>query len=112
MKSIIPIKIAAVILFGLLLAGPMEARSDKHLRYTRLSKVASEQSLSIKDHVMLHLPAFFVHPVEDWMFESDYLVEESAEPIESWMLDTEYLTEESQPVEGWMLDESYLGGDQ
>lgn len=49
--------------------------------------------------------------VEDWMFESDYLSEESTSAIESWMLETEYLDEEAQPLESWMFSESRLSGD-
>ncbi|TSA32945.1 MAG: hypothetical protein D4R64_15195 [Porphyromonadaceae bacterium] len=47
-------------------------------------------------------------PVEDWMFESGYLSEESAGAIESWMLETDYLNEEVQPLENWMFSESRL----
>lgn len=47
-------------------------------------------------------------PVEGWMFESEYLNEESAPELESWMLDSEYLMEEVQPLESWMFNDNYL----
>jgi hypothetical protein len=47
-------------------------------------------------------------PVEDWMFESDYLGEESIAPIEGWMTEADYLESEELPIEGWMLSETRL----
>ena len=47
-------------------------------------------------------------PLEDWMFEPEYLSEESAGAIECWMLETNYLDEEVQPLESWMFSESRL----
>lgn len=64
------------------------------------------------------LPEFIIRfeaindePVEDWMFQPDYLSEESAGAVESWMLDTDYLNEEVQPLESWMFSESRLSED-
>ncbi len=48
-------------------------------------------------------------PVEDWMFESGYLGEESEASVESWMLADDYLQTENQVIEDWMMSESYLG---
>lgn len=49
-------------------------------------------------------------PVEDWMFESDYLSEEQTGEIESWMVDHEYLDGQIQPLESWMFSETLLSG--
>ncbi|MFA6484246.1 MAG: hypothetical protein WCW62_16835, partial [Bacteroidales bacterium] len=46
--------------------------------------------------------------VEDWMFESEYLNEETAGNIQAWMTDTNYLNEAIKPVEPWMFDSNYL----
>jgi len=48
-------------------------------------------------------------PIEGWMFEPEYLTEETEMGVESWMLDESYLDEEVQSVESWMFDPSHLG---
>ena len=49
-------------------------------------------------------------PVEDWMFESDYLNEEQDASVEPWMLSDSHLTgSDDQPVlESWMFDANFL----
>lgn len=109
MKSIIPIKIAALIAFGVLFGGTAEANIDKHVRPVRLSTVNIEPMTLIRNHLVLHFPSMITQPVEDWMFSTDYLTEES-HSLESWMFDASHLDEvtESSQLEGWMFDRHYL----
>jgi len=108
MKTNNLIKIAAVVLLGIAVSGKVQADNEK---YSRTSRVAVKQ--------MIHFPGvagldflnpgrFISQPVESWMFESEYLSQESTGAIESWMLETDYLTEEVQPLESWMFNETRL----
>jgi glycosidase len=116
MKTSNLIKIASLILFGIFLNGTLQAESDKNHRYSRINTAKLTDSIRANTANSLHY--LFVHPeradfrwsapVEEWMFQTDYLDTETAINIESWMLDTNYFEEESSELESWMFSESRL----
>ncbi|MCX6223346.1 MAG: hypothetical protein NTV01_01100 [Bacteroidia bacterium] len=95
MKAMNLIKIALVILLGITFSVKVQGDNDKNLIKT--------SGYEVPDAEML-----FTQPVEDWMFDSDYLNEEQAVNIEAWMMDSGYLSEEVQPLESWMFSENRL----
>jgi hypothetical protein len=58
----------------------------------------------------IRFEAIHDEPVEDWMFESDYLSEEPDSSVEPWMAERTYLDEQARPVESWMLSDTHLTG--
>ena len=110
MKTTNLLKIAAVILLGISLNGTVQADNDKYSRYTRpaYGQITNSIMLIADDIRQMQKPS--EQAVEDWMFEGDYLSEESAGAVEFWMLETDYLDQEVQPLESWMFNESRLDG--
>ena len=108
MKTINLIKIAAVILLGIALTGKVQADNDKYSRsaHPALNEITNSiKNFSIGFH---SFERFFVQPLEEWMFETDYLSDEPTETIEPWMLEMDYLDDEVQSLESWMFGVSYL----
>lgn len=93
MKTINLIKITLVVLLGITINANVQADTHKYLRHSHLfySELTPLSS-----------------PVEDWMFESEYLSEESVSTVEPWMTDTDYLSEETSSLESWMFSETHL----
>lgn len=110
MKTISLLKIATVILLGIALSGQVQAKNDKYTRVVRLAPVQTEFEMRLNEAISHHLRHLFAQPVEDWMFDTEYLSEETAVPIESWMFETDYLNEDVQPLESWMFSETRLDG--
>lgn len=108
MKTTNLIKIASVILLGIALNGTVQASSDKFIRHAHPGFAKVTELVKLVNEEIRNMQMSFVHPFEDWMFESDYLNAESAAAIESWMLESNYLNEEVQPLESWMFSESRL----
>jgi hypothetical protein len=108
MKTINLLKIAFVILLGIAINGTAQAEKDKHSRYAGHALRQISHSVMLISEEIRNMKTIFEQPVEDWMFESDYLSEESAGTVESWMLEADYLNEGVQPLESWMFRESWL----
>lgn len=108
MKTNNLIKIAAVILLGIAMNGTAMADNDKYTRTVRLTAGEMVRSIILTGADILTMENVSAQPVEDWMFESDYLAEEPAGAIEPWMLGTNYLDEDVQPLESWMFNETHL----
>jgi hypothetical protein len=108
MKTINLIKIAAVILIGIAMNGTAMADNDKYSRTVRLTAGEMIRSIMLTGADVFTMEDLSAQPVEDWMFESDYLSEEPADAIEPWMLETDYLDEDVQPLESWMFNEMHL----
>jgi hypothetical protein len=116
MKTSNLLKIATLIIFGIFLNGTLQAESDKNNRHHKLA--ASKLADSIRANAYTNVHLWFARPemagyrwatpVEEWMFEADYLDSETLGSIESWMLDTDYFEEESSELESWMFDENRL----
>jgi len=116
MKTSNLLKIASLIIFGIFLNGTLHAESDKYNRYHKLAASKLADSIRVNAYSNFHL--LYAHPesagyhwatpVEEWMFETDYLDTETEVSIESWMLDTNYFEEESSELESWMFDENRL----
>jgi hypothetical protein len=108
MKTMNLIKIAAVVLLGIAVSGKVQADNDKYSRTARVALGKMIHSVELAGEDICNKLLLLAQPVEDWMFESDYLSEESAGAVELWMLETDYLNEEVQPLESWMFDETNL----
>ena len=93
MKTINLIKITLVVLLGITINANVQADTYKYLRHSHLFYSEFTPSSS---------------PVEDWMFESEYLSEESPSTVEPWMMETDYLGEETPSPESWMFSETHL----
>ncbi len=108
MKTMNLIKIAAVALLGIAISGKAQADNDKYSRTARVALGKMMHSIELAGENISNKLMLFAQPIEDWMFEFDYLSEESAGAVESWMLETDYLNEEVQPLESWMFSETRL----
>jgi hypothetical protein len=102
MKTTNLIKIALVILLGIAIQG--QVRADKE----KFSRFVIPVHVDLAHKVMLPSTEIRNQPLEDWMFEPEYLCEETGAAVEPWMLETNYLNEEVHPLESWMFSESHL----
>lgn len=108
MKTISLIKIAAVVLLGIAINGTAQANPDKYTRKAlpTVKEMTHSALMSLPD--FRHYKVWFAQPVEDWMFEADYLSPEPQSSIEPWMLEEEYLNEDTDSLENWMFSETHL----